>query len=260
MLRQLEFINNLVADGRRDFSFDEAVATWNISPSAAANALRRLQEKGFVDRLAHGIYVVRPIGSLGTSAVAEDLPLAVGATFRDLSHRISYVTALSEHGLLSHPARTIHVACTRQVRFDRIGKRPLQVVIEKPSTIHLGAEKTGISWRSTIERALLECATRLDLVGGVERLAEGLAAAASETSPEVIHELAAALGPKGKAAERRLASLCEALQLPLELHPTLFSRRPIIRLDPGDNEIKWVDEHNRVAWNLNVDELRSVVD
>jgi predicted transcriptional regulator of viral defense system len=259
MIRPLELINSLVAEGRLEFTFEEAVAALQVSPTAAANALRRLRDKGLIDRLTQGVYAVRPLGSLGTSAVTDDLPLAVGAAFRGLDHRIGYLTALSEHGLLSHPVRTIYVACTRQVRIEKVSHRPLQVVTEKPSTIHLGAEKVGLSWRSTVERALFECALRLDLVGGVERLAEALAQAAGDVSSSRIHHLGIAFGPKGRAAERRLASLTQALELPLDLDPQLPPRRPFIQLDPSDNGQEWLDDRYRVAWNVDVEQLRSVV-
>lgn len=259
MIRQLELIDNLVAQGRRQFTFEEAVQALNVSPSAAANALRRLQEKGLVDRLTKGVYAIRPLGSLGTSTATDDLPLAVGAAFRGIDHRIAYATALSEHGLLSHPVRTIYLACTRQVRIEKVSRRPLQVVIERKKTIHLGAEQVGLSWLSSVERALFESALRLDLVGGPEQLAEALASTAEDVDPTRIHRLTAAFGARGRAAERRLASLSYALQLPLDLETKLEPRRPIIKLDPSDDRRKWVDERYRVAWNVDVEELRSVV-
>ncbi len=259
MIRQLELIDNMVAEGHPEFTFEEAVAALRVSPTAAANALRRLQDKGLVDRLTQGVYAIRPLGSLGTSAATDDLPLAVGAAFRDVDHRIAYATALSEHGLLSHPVRTIYVACTRQVRIEKLSRRPLQVVIELDKTIHLGAEQVGPSWRSSVERALFESALRLDLVGGVERLAEALASAAEDVNASGIHRLARAFGARGRAAERRLASLSDALELPFDLDPQLAPRRPIIPLDPADHRHEWVDERYRVAWNVGVDELRSVV-
>jgi len=259
MIRQLELIDNLVAEGRHQFTFKEAVRALRVSPTATANALRRLQEKGLIDRLTKGVYAIRPLGLLGTSAATDDLPLAVGAAFRGIGHRIAYATALSEHRLLSHPVRTIYVACTRQVRIEKVSRRPLQVVIERAKTIHLGAEQVGLSWRSTVERALFECALRMGLVGGPEELAEALANGAEDLNPTRIHRFATAFGARGRAAERRLASLSHALELPLDLDPKLEPRRPIIQLDPSDDRRKWVDERYRVAWNLDVEELRSVV-
>lgn len=259
LTRELELLDNLVAEGRRQFTFEEAVRALDVSPSAAANTLRRLKEKGLVDRLAKGVYAIRPLGSLGTSAVTDDLPSSVGAAFRGIDHRIAYATALSEHGLLSHPVRTICVASLRQVRIKKLSRRSLRVVIERGNTIHLEAQQVGLSWRSTMERALLESALRLDLIGGPEQLAEALANAAENVDPPRIHRLASTLGARGLAAERRLASLSHALDLPLGLEPRLEPRRPIVRLDPSDERKDWVDERFRVAWSVGVDELRSVV-
>lgn len=172
MARPLELIDSLVAEGKEEFTFDEARAALDRSPTATANTLRRLQDNGLVDRLGRGRYVIRPLGSLHTSTTTDDLALAVGATFGDRQHRIAYLSALADLGLLSHPVRTITVACTTQVRVPAISRRPLRVVIERAETIHLEAERLGHSWRSTLDRALFECALRVDLTGGVERLAE----------------------------------------------------------------------------------------
>src|ERR1035437_7118470 len=103
MTRQMELIDTLLAGGQDEFTFREAKAVLGVSPSATANALRQLGEKGLVDRLIRGHYAMRPLGSLGTSAATDDLSLAVGAAFDGREHRIAYRSALSELGLLSHP-------------------------------------------------------------------------------------------------------------------------------------------------------------
>lgn len=259
MARQLEFVNTLVAQGREEFTFEDARTTLGGTSASVANVLRGLSEKGLVDRLSRGHYAVRPIGSLGTSAVTDNLSLSVGAAFQGREHRIAYLSALSELGVLSHPVRPVYVACTQQVRLHSIGNRPLRVVVERPGTIHLEAESVGRSWRSTLERALFECAMRIDLTGSVERLAEALAASVEEVDPSRIAVLARAFGPRGRAAERRLVSLARALDLPLGLDPEVGVRRPVIALDPRDDRVEWVDPDLRVAWNTTADELQAVV-
>jgi predicted transcriptional regulator of viral defense system len=166
---------------------------------------------------------------------------------------------LSDLGLLSHPVRTITVACTKQVRVPAIGRRPLRVVVERAETIHLGAEAVGRSWRSTLERSLIECALRIDLTGSVERLAEALANGASDADPARVALLAQAFGARGLAAERRLASVARALELPLRLPTAVDAGRPIVRLDSRDERVTWVDPTFRVAWNVSTDELRAVI-
>jgi predicted transcriptional regulator of viral defense system len=258
MIRPLELIDSLVAEGREEFTFDEARAALGRSPTATANILRRLQDNGLVDRLGQGSYAIRPLGSLHTSATTDDLELTVGATFGDREHRIAYLSALADLGLLSHPVRAITVACTRQVRADTISRRPLRVVIERAETIHLEADPIGRSWRSTLDRALFECALRLDLTGGIERLAEALANGAASVDPDRLSLLATLFGPRGLAAERRLASLAQVLDLPLHLAPTVGPRQSIVRLDPRNEKVTWVDDTFRVAWHVTADELRAV--
>ena len=259
MTRQLTFVNNLVAEGREEFSFEDAQTALGTSPPATANTLRGLTEKGLIDRVRRGLYVVRPLGSLGTSTATESLSLAVGAAFRGQVHRIAYLSALSDLGVLSHPVRTVFVACTEQVRSRSVSNRPLHVVIEKLETIHLDTDRVGNSWRSSLERALLECAMRVDLVGNVERLAEGLANSASEVDPARISDLSAAFGAKGSAAERRLASLATALNLGVDLRPHVDKARPVIKLETHDPDLEWIDQIYRVAWSRRVEELQSVV-
>lgn len=254
---QLDVLDTLVTRGQNEFTFHDAHQAWGASVSATANTLRRLSEKGLVDRVVRGHYAIRP---LGTSVATEDLALAVGTAFEAYPHRISYASALGELGLLSHPVRTAYVACTKQVRFTTVSRMPLRVVIEQPKTIHLEAESIGKTWRSSLERALFESAMRVDLLGSVERLVEALAAGASQAKPTHIKRLSKAFGARGLAAERRLASLAGALDLPLALAPKVGKRQPIIRLEPRDDQVAWTDARYRVAWNRSVDELRAIIE
>src|SRR5260370_3602171 len=147
MVRQLELIDALMAEGREAFTFQEAKTTLGASPSATANALRRLNQKGLVDRLTRGHYAIRPLGSLGTSTATDDLSLAVGAAFEGREHRIAYLSALSELGLLGHPIRTIFLACTQRVRLRTVSHRRLLAVAARSEAIHLDAEPVRRSSR-----------------------------------------------------------------------------------------------------------------
>lgn len=258
MVSQLDLLNELVADGHDTFTFDQARQTAKVSAKTTAKVLRRLLNRGLVDRVAAGRYVVRPAGSFGTAATSESLPLAVGTALSGVSHRIAYASALSEHGLLTHPVRTVTVACERQVRISALGGRPFRCVIEQPATIHLGAEAVGPSWQSSTERALLDAAMRLDLVNGVEELAEALTSAADQVGPGVLAELAGALGDKGLAAGRRLASIARALELALDLPLRPAKDRLPVRLDPRDSRAEWLDAEFKVIWPIPASELAAV--
>jgi predicted transcriptional regulator of viral defense system len=259
MTRQLELIDTLLSEGRGEFTFEDAKARLKVSNEATANFLARLINKGLIDKLARGHYSIRPLGALGTSLATEDLGVAVGAAFEGREHRIAYLSALSELGVLSHPVRTIYVACTKQVRFTTVSRRPLRLVVEKPETIHLEAEVVKNSWRSSLERALFECALRVDLIGGVERLVDAVASGSRDADSARIAHLTKHFGARGRAAERRLASLATALHLPLTLTPEVGKRQQMVRLDPRDDRVVWMDSRFRVAWNVTIDELQAVV-
>ena len=65
MARPPELIDSLVAEGKEEFTFDQARAALARSPTATAKTLRRLQDNGLVNRLA---LAIRPLGSLHTPA------------------------------------------------------------------------------------------------------------------------------------------------------------------------------------------------
>lgn len=107
------------------------------SKTATANLLKRMVKAGLIDRVRRGHYVVRQLGMLGTPAAAEDVALSVGAALKSVSHRIAYRSALYEHDLVVHPARSIQVAAERRVRTKTLSSRPLQVVIESPEKLEV---------------------------------------------------------------------------------------------------------------------------
>lgn len=259
MTRQLELIDTLLSEGREEFTFEDARTRLKVSTEATSNFLARLCKMGLVDKLTRGHYAIRPLGALGTSLATEDLSVAVGAAFQGREHRIAYLSALGELGVLSHPVRTIYVACTEQVRFSTVSRRPLHLVVERPATIHLEAEAVKNSWRSSLERALFECALRVDLIGGAERLADAIASGSRDADSVRIARLAKDFGARGLAAERRLASIATALQLPLTLTPEVSKQQQVIRLDPRDDRVVWTDTRFRVAWNTTIDELQAIV-
>ena len=136
--RGLALANELVADGRSAFTFDEVEKRLGKSKSATANLLKRMEKTGLIDRVRRGHYVVRQLGVLGTPAAAEDVALSVGAALPGVLHRIAYRSALYEHDLVVHPARSIQVAAERRIRTKSLSGRPLRVVIEAPEKLEVG--------------------------------------------------------------------------------------------------------------------------
>ena len=253
--RSLRLLDKLASEGRTAFTASEVQDVLELSPQAASNVLGRLVEVGLVDRVSSGRYAIRQIGALGTAAVWDDLGSAVAAVFAGHPHRIGYLTALDHHGLLIRPVRTIQVASTYRPRSKALTGRPLRVIHEDASTVLAGTEPLGPSRVATVERALLDAASRPRLVSGASRVAESLAAV---TATEGLAKLAHAVG--AEAGYRRIGSISTALSLPVGhgLEPDPW--RTLVDLDATvQHEHGWVDMTWGVAWPYPVSHLEAVV-
>ena len=256
----LSLANELVAEGHSTFTFKEVEQRLGKSKPATANILKRMERAGLIDRVRRGHYAVRQLGVLGTPAAAEDIALSVSAAFVGLPHRIAYRSALYEHDLVVHPARTIQVSTTRRVRTKKISGRWLKAVIEPLEKLDVGRIRYGNSYVSDLHRAILDAADRPRLVGGAEVLAEALAAAVSNLNPDILIDYARRLAYA--APLRRIGSITDAMTL----HPLASALVPLKRitadldLDPGSDEpVAWRDKRWRVRWPRTVDELQAVV-
>jgi len=255
----LHFVDDLVAAGKSHFTFQEAQRRTGRSSAATGNLMRRMLDAGLIDRVRRGHYVVRPLGVLGTPSVAEEVALAVGAAFADIPHRMGYRTALDEHDLIVHPARSIQVATTRRTRAKTLSGKPLYLVREPAPGIHIGAVRCGESWVSNVERALLDAAMRPGLVGGAAVLAEAVVTAGSKVDAAELTRYAHELG--WGSALRRVGSIADALNvrgLVGQLEP-LDQPTADLDLEPGKNmPYEWRDKRWHIRWPHSVDELASV--
>lgn len=253
--RSLELLDRFAGEGRSAFTAAAVRDELGLSPQAASNVLRRLGESGLVDRIAPGKYALRPIGALGTNAVWDDLGSAVAALFSPAPHRIGFLTALDQHGLLVRPVRTIQVASPYRPRERTVTGRPLRVVQEAADTVLIGTEPLGQSRLATVERALLDAASRPQLTGGAARVAEALAAVQSLTG---VRDLAGRLD--AGAAYRRLGSIASTLELSIARDLEIPPWRSLVELDRRARiEHGWVDTTWGVAWPYPASELEAIV-
>jgi len=248
--RTLQLLDDKLTIGQAGLTSREVRERLGLSPQAASNLLTRWRDAGLVDRVAPGHYAIRQLGLLGTRAASEDVALAVGAFFAGEPHRIAYRSALDYHGLLTHPARTIQVACPREVTVKQLSGRPLRTIIEPRETVLVGAVQAGHGARvSGLERSLLDGAARMDLIGGASVLAEALSAAQPDSA--VLQRLSQEIG--SAAALRRIGSLADPLSISAlagQLHP-LAPLKSDVALEPrnpaaGDRPFR--DRKWRVVW------------
>jgi predicted transcriptional regulator of viral defense system len=255
----LQLLDQLLAEGRAQFTAEDAATRLDRSPTSTANLLHRLLREGLIDRVRRGRYAIRQLGMLGTTAAAEDVLLAVAAGFFKTAHRLAYRSALDYFELLVHPSRAIQVALTKPTRSETLSDRPLITVIESEDAVSIGAEQHGEAFVSNLERALLDAAARPDLAGGIAVLAEALSAATARVDPTRLRDHARRL--QWGAALRRIGSIADAL----ELHGLAGKLAPLakptsdIDLEPGSHGSVWRDSKWRVRWDQAPDQLSNVV-
>lgn len=250
--RFLQYLDEKLATGDARLTTREVQQRLGLSPQSASNLLARWKEAGLVDQVARGHYAIRQLGLLGTRAASEDVALAVGAFFTGEPHRIAYRSALDYHGLLTHPARTIQVACPRRVTAEKLSGRPLRTIFEAHTVVLIGADDAGHGARvSSVERALLDAAARLDLVGGATVLAQAVSAA--DVDPDTLNRLARELD--ALVALRRIGSLADQLRVSGLEDKLDLPDRPatVIPLDPRspiETDGVFRDPRWRVAWPM----------
>jgi len=256
----LQLADDLVAEGKTTFTFEEARKLLDKSSTATANTLSRMVSTGLVDRVRHGRYAIRQLGVLGTPAAAEDVTLAVGAAFAGIPHRIAYRTALDEHDVITHPSRTIQLASSSRVRAGLLSSRPLQVIWESPNSVGVGAVEAGPAQVSDLERTILDAAKRPDLVGGTTVLAEALVSAGCNLDIVKLTEYAKLLYC-GRAI-RRIGSISDTMEI-TGLSGKLRPLKPIssdLNLERGSSaSCAWRDSRWRVRWPWTPDEILSVI-
>lgn len=256
----LKPLDDRLAVGKTTLTHRELSEELNLSPRAASNLLARWRRAGLVDRVARGKYVIRQIGLLGTRAASEDVALAVAALVGEQPHRIAYRSALDFHDLLIRPARTVQIASPKRFTSTDLSGRPLKVVFERAETVALGTETAGYGATvSGLERALLDAASRPDLVGGYFPLAEALAG--SSPDPTRLLDLAERLS--ASPAVRRIGSLADRLQLPglADKLTPLAPPRWDLELDPELKASSGVfrDRQWRVRWPVSPEAAKSEI-
>ena len=266
MSKGLKLLDQLVAVGKGSISPAWVVAETGMSPQAAVNMLTRLCRQGLLDRVGHGHYAIRQLGVLGTSASSEDQALAVGALFDGRPHRIAYRSALDYWDVLAHPWNTLQVASPLRLGYRSVSGRPLQLVKESASTVGIGAVAVpGDAWVSNMERALVDCAARPRLAGGIDPLAQALASGDTidfERLSSYVRQLNAL------PAARRIGSVGTALGLESiaeAMEPFSAPGSGDIDLVPSPDEprsqqiVEFRDRTWRVRWSLLPDELANNV-
>jgi predicted transcriptional regulator of viral defense system len=137
----------------------------DVSSRNAYRILHNMREKGLVQRLARGTYVLsETYETLDSYAVASHL------------EPVSYVgfwSALHYHSMTEQVPRTVFVAVTKQKRSIRVQGQDVRFVRVKPETF-FGYDRYGDAVVSDPEKTVLDCLRLPDHAGGVRHVSDAL--------------------------------------------------------------------------------------
>ena len=169
---------SLAGRGKRIFRVDEALPYWTYKQQAF-NALGRLVEKGWLQRLERGLYMIVPLAA-GPAGQWTDDPLAI-ATQLIPDGAVAYWSALHYWNMTEQVPRTVFVQSLRQripsqktilgvaYKFVWIKKDKFFGIVSRSS----GGLKINITNR---EKSLVDACSRPDLCGGIMQVAQAIQA------------------------------------------------------------------------------------
>lgn len=235
--QETEFLTTFSASGMRVFTYQQAADYWQ-SKVAATNTLGRLVQKGWLQRLERGLYMIIPLEA-GPERLWSENSLVLGSSLISPG-AVAYWSALRFWNMTEQIPR---------VQFIQTTKRKKAITIQgvEFKFIHV-AERYyfGISTRKiedtpiTVtdrEKTIIDSASRLDLSGGIIQLAQAMKSSLNSIDWEKLDRYLVQWG--GGVVAKRLGYLVETLSLPIPdrdaklTHWQAMISKGVSQLEPG---------------------------
>lgn len=221
--RESRLLSRLATEGHQIISVDDIETTLEVAPNAAREIASRLTEKGWLDRLFPGTYLIIPLAA-GEKSMYTTHEYPIAAHVAEPMY-IGYYSALSHHGLTEQVPRTIYVVTPTRAQSREIHGVPYRVttVTERKffGTTPTSIEGTTVRV-SDLEKTLVDCADHPEFCGGIRELANAIRAAdekgcAWETVGEYLERL------DNGAATKRIVYLADQLGIDLPTREALVA-------------------------------------
>ena len=173
--RESRLLAQLAGAGHQIISVDDIETTLEVPPNTAREIASRLTEKGWLDRLFPGRYLIIPLAA-GEEGMYTTHEYLIAAHVAEPMY-IGYYSALSHHGLTEQVPRTVYV-----VTPTRAKSREIHGVSYRVTTVTgrkffgfvpISIEGTTIQV-SDLEKTLVDCADHPEFCGGLRELATAL--------------------------------------------------------------------------------------
>jgi predicted transcriptional regulator of viral defense system len=219
--RESQLLSRLAAEGHQIISIDDIETTLAVAPNVAREIASRLTEKGWLDRLLPGTYLIIPLAA-GEDAVYTTHEYLIASHIAEPMY-IGYYSALSHHGLTEQVPRTVYVVTPTRAQSREIHGVPYRVTTVTERKF-FGREPTSIEGTivhvSDLEKTLVDCADHPEFCGGIRELATAMRAADEQGCAwETVGEYLGRLG--NGAATKRIVYLADQLGINLPTREAL---------------------------------------
>jgi predicted transcriptional regulator of viral defense system len=222
------------------FSFAQLYQKTHIKKEMLRVILFRMEEKGFIERIEKGKYLIIPLGSEKGKYTLHEFVIA---SYLVEPYAISYWSALHHYGLTEQIPSTVFVQtpARKKKNLMEIFGVNYQIVRVKEDKF-FGVRKEWIEENPVSitdkEKTIIDCLDKPHYAGGIIEVAKAL-----KTGSLNYNQLSAyALRIANFAVVRRLGFLGEKMGIPLDLPPPRSKK--YLLLDPtmpakGENDPKW---------------------
>ncbi|MFC7251677.1 type IV toxin-antitoxin system AbiEi family antitoxin [Halomicroarcula sp. GCM10025324] len=170
--RESRLLARLAGAGHQIISVDDIETTLEVPPNTAREIASRLTERGWLDRLFPGTYLIIPL-TAGEEAVYTTHEYLIAAHVAEPMY-IGYYSALSHHGLTEQVPRTVYVVTPTRAQSREIHGVPYRVTTVTEQKF-FGCEPTSVEGTtvqvSDLEKTLVDCADHPEFCGGLRKLA-----------------------------------------------------------------------------------------
>ena len=236
---KLEILKSMAKESQV-FSFSQLYQNTHIKKEVLKVILSRMEEKGFIERIEKGKYLIIPLGSEKGKYTLHEFVIA---SYLVEPYAISYWSALHHYGLTEQIPSTVFVQTPARKKKNvlEIFGVNYQIVRVKEDKF-FGVRKEWIEETAVSitdkEKTIIDCLDKPHYAGGILEAAKAL----KNGSLDYNQLSAYAIRIGNFAVIRRLGYLCERMGVPLNL-PQPRSKSYLL-LDPtmpakGENDAKW---------------------
>jgi len=238
-MRSIDLLNSL-AKRADTFTFNDALKISNLSTKSVQKVLYRLQQRGAIERIEKGKYLIIPLGAEKGKYTLHEF--VIGSLLVE-PYSIAYWSALNYYGLTEQIPTTVFIqTITRKFNTNpKIFGVQYKIVKIKESKF-FGIRKEWIEETqidiTDKEKTIIDCLDKPQYCGGIIEVAKALKN--NTFDRKKLENYAQRVGNSGVL--RRLGYLCELLNKKIKL-PKLNTRNYLL-LDPtmpekGPKSAKW---------------------